>query len=135
MKFLDVVYWIYKCRNPIRFAEKNSNLENYFKESRIDVNLPLDLTITAQVTLSAVGDLINHPYLKNSKNTLYSEIAPYIFDVDISMANLECVISEKVHGSFKFSSKSGPPLFYSKDEFDVIKGTKKKHFSFFLENL
>lgn len=43
--------------------------------------------------MSAEGNLIPHPYLEASAKTLYRQVQQALFDADIAMPNLECVVA------------------------------------------
>lgn len=130
MTFWDKVYWLYKTVHPTRFARKNSGLEKHFLEQKkIKLQLPSGFQVQNQLSISSVGDLINHPYLKASHQTLYRHAEEIIFDVDLPMANLECPIYT-TDKEFVFSLQKAPPLYYDIESFHVVKGTAKKQFSF-----
>lgn len=130
MTFWDKVYWLYKTTHPTRRARKKSGLETYFQDQKSKlINLPPNFQIHSQLSISSVGDLINHPFLKSSRQTLYPEVEEIIFNVDLPMANLECPIYT-TNKEFVFSLQKAPPLYYDIDSFNVVKGTSKKKYSF-----
>ena len=90
MHFLDKAYWLFKSENPIRHGVRGAGIEAFFARQP-PCSLPEAFTPLAEVTLSAVGDLMNHPYVSRSE-ALYSEVAELIFGADLAMANLECVV-------------------------------------------
>jgi hypothetical protein len=129
--FLDKVYWLYKATRPERRARRNSGLEEYFaKQEPLNWQIPENLSGRKELTVSAVGDLMNHPYLLNSKDTLYREIAEHIFGADLPMANLECPIVANAKKKFVFSFNPPPPLFYDPAVFAVVKDYKKQKYAF-----
>ncbi|MGE4233467.1 MAG: CapA family protein [Bacteriovoracia bacterium] len=116
MKLLDKVYWIYKAAHPIVRAEKYSGLESFFeKQQSHQWKLPPGFTPKEVLSLSAAGDLMDHPYLKDSADVLYKGVAEQIFGKDISMANLECVIYSRPTEDFVLDTNSGPQFCYSSD--------------------
>jgi hypothetical protein len=131
MTYMDKVYWLYKTIYPMKKARLGSGLESHFEKQKTHHwKLPAGFKTTKELSFSAVGDLMPHAYLLNSADTLYSEVSDLIFGVDISMANLECVLYEKASGALSFSPRSGPPLFYKFESFDIVKGFKDKKYSF-----
>lgn len=131
MGFLDKVYWLYKTIYPIKKARRNSNLESYFERQRLHRwQIPSGAVPTCELTITAVGDLINHSYLANSQETLYNEVSDIIFGSDIAMANLECPIYPQAHGKFVFNFKTPPPLYYDITAFNIVKGAEKKQYTF-----
>ncbi len=131
MTFLDKVYWLYKTVYPIRRARKNSNLESMFSmHARHSWQLPEGFRGETELSIKSVGDLINHPYLNNSKNTLYSEEFDTVFNADLAMANLECPIFPKAKGDFVFNTQTAPPLYYDLENFETVKGAGGKKFDF-----
>lgn len=133
MSLIDKIYWLYKTKYPIKQAPKGSNLENFFSKQLIGQDLiKNNFKIEREITISSVGDLINHPYLENSQESLYQnkKVRENIFGADLSSANLECPLYDKVEMNFEFSAKAGPPLYYSAKEFEAIKGIGDQSYSF-----
>ena len=131
MTFMDKVYWLYKTTSPVRHARRRSGIEEMFiARKRHGSLLPEGFSVEHELTLSAVGDLMNHPYLARSRDVLYAQVADQIFGTDISMANLECVVYPEGSGELSFSPRHGPPLYYRADEFDVVKGYGARKYSF-----
>lgn len=127
----DKVYWLHKTDAPIRRAEKGSGLEAHFERQRsFQWRLPDGFQTEAGAELSSVGDLMDHPFLPRSRETLYREVADTIFGVDVAMGNLECVILPGAEGSFTFRSDRGPPLYYRPGSFEVIKGFEGRTYDF-----
>jgi len=130
MTHKDLVYWVYKARFPIEKAVKNSGLEAFFaKQASFRWRLPPGFVPSSELQLSAVGDLMDHPYLPNSGDSLYEEVADLIFGADISMANLECVIYPKGSDTFKLTLQSAPPLYYKLESFNAAKGFRGRNYS------
>ena len=90
MGFLDKAYWFFKSENPIRHGVRGAGLEAFFAHQPT-CTLPEAFSPSTEVTLSAVGDLMNHPYSARSED-LYRDVAELIFGTDLAMANLECVV-------------------------------------------
>ena len=64
MTFVDKLYWLYKSQYPVRRGEKGKNLEAFFAEHRgRKVSLPSGFIPKQTLTLSAVGDLMQHDTL------------------------------------------------------------------------
>lgn len=131
MSFLDKVYWLYKATNPMRRARRDSGLEEYFKEQEsFRCELPQEFRAQSELSISAVGDLINHRYLTNSKERLFSRVSDLIFGADVSMANLECPVVLNAKKEFVFSFKTPPPLYYDLETFLTVKGYQDEKFTF-----
>jgi capsule synthesis protein PGA_cap len=131
MTFMDKVYWLYKTTNPIDRASRRSGLEEHFEAQKsFGWQPPSHIQVKGEMTLSAVGDLMNHRYLLNSSNVLYKDVSDVIFGADVSMANLECVIYPKGTGALSFSPRNGPPLYYNLEEFSIAKGFAGRKYSF-----
>lgn len=93
MGFFDKAYWIYKAGRPTTRARRGSGLEAYFAQRAAErAALPAGFRADASITVSASGDLMTHRYLERSRDTLYASVADLVFGVDLSMANLECVV-------------------------------------------
>jgi poly-gamma-glutamate synthesis protein (capsule biosynthesis protein) len=122
------MYHSYKLAKPIKKPEKGSKLEEYFAEKRRQINqrlLPKGFQGKTGVTISAVGDLINNKSLENSMDTFYSKIAELIFNVDISIANLESTLTNsKVENT-------GLQVNANLEQFNILKGYKDKHYTIF----
>jgi poly-gamma-glutamate synthesis protein (capsule biosynthesis protein) len=131
MRFLDKVYWVHKAERPIRRATRGSGLEAFFEgQSRHAWSLPAGFVPKDELTLSAAGDLLPHSYLKGSRSHLYEEVDDLLFGADVSMGNLECVLSEQPYHRLVLSARSGAPVSYDSATFDVVKGSRQRAFSF-----
>ena len=115
------MYWLYKSGNPITRSEKGSNLEAYFAEKRRQINIPFlpdGFKGNTSLTISAVGDLMCANGLENSMGKFYAKVAKLIFNVDISIANLESSLtSAKIAGT-------GWNVNSTREQFDALKGHK-----------
>ncbi|MBL6990984.1 MAG: CapA family protein [Bacteriovoracaceae bacterium] len=134
MGVMDIAYWIYKATDPIKVAKKNSGLEDFFSspDNCFKKTLPESFNQQHSVTISAAGDLMPNSYLANSKSCLYKDenVRKVIFDADIKMANLECVVIKKSDREFKFVTDKGPPLQCTVDEYDTLTGGEFDKFTF-----
>lgn len=131
MTTIDKIYWLYKTINPISRAYKNAGIEKYFRSQKNTACiLPEEFSVQNELTLSAVGDLMPHEYLPNSKDTLYKEVEEVIFGKDMVIANLECCISSAAGEQLTFGKKAGPILSYDEATFNIIKGVKSRQYDF-----
>jgi poly-gamma-glutamate synthesis protein (capsule biosynthesis protein) len=131
MTIFDKIYWLYKTINPISRAYRNAGIEEYFQTQKNTLCiLPEEFFVQNDLTLSAVGDLMPHAYLLNSKDILYNEVEETIFGKDIRMANLECCISAASGGELTFGKRAGPTLFYDTAVFNIIKGSRDRQYDF-----
>jgi hypothetical protein len=127
----DKIYWLYKAQFPVVRAARKSGLESYFAEhQRACWTLPKGFAPAAELELSAVGDLMDHPYLLNSADVLYEAVGSLLFDADVSMANLECVVYEEQAEDFVISPSRGPSLYYKPGHFAVLKGCSGRSYTF-----
>ncbi len=126
---LQKIAWVHKSRRPITYPEKDSNVEDYFKNCPPFIELPPGFMKKASVTLAAVGDLYKVDGLENSKNLLYEEIAQSIFGKDISYANLESQLTKQDFGKIVFKKNETPPLCSTNEQFAALQGHKRKKFT------
>jgi poly-gamma-glutamate synthesis protein (capsule biosynthesis protein) len=127
----DLIYWVYKARFPLTRAVRNSGLEAFFEEqSRFRWALPAGFAPSAEIELSAVGDLMNHQFLPNSADCLYQATAETIFGVDVSMANLECVVYPQGTAAFEITTSEAPPIYYGQKHFEAAKGPAGRGYAF-----
>lgn len=121
MKFKDKLYWLYKCFYPVKHPYRFSTIDyNFTTKTKNEIPIIPNSKLISEINLACVGDLINHPFLSNSMDSLYKEIYRDIFHNDISMANLECPIHSCENKEFLFSMNEAPPLSYSEDEFSIV---------------
>ncbi|MHB8873592.1 MAG: CapA family protein [Myxococcaceae bacterium] len=130
MGFWDKVYWLYKTTNPTTRARRGSGLEAFFAGQPHGCELPRDLVPEVELSLSSVGDLMRHPYLERSRDTLFREVSDLVFGADVSMANLECPVLETSEGTLEFSPRNGPRFCLSPAELDLMNGSPGKGFTF-----
>lgn len=133
MGFLDKVYWVYKTTHPMRRARRRSGLEEHF--ARQDLRAPLlpsGFDVLEEITLSAAGDLIHHPYLASSTQELYADarVREALFGADLPMANLECPIAAADDVAFEFDSRRAPLLVYDRASFDCVRRAGARRFLF-----
>jgi len=131
MRFRDKVYWLYKSGNPVRQATRWSSLEEHFAAQGAHAwRLPAGFTPEREASLSAVGDLMSHAFLADSRETLFRDVEQLVFGADVAMANLECVVLPAADRPFEFDTRSGPPLHFDPRSFDVVSGSASRRFSF-----
>jgi poly-gamma-glutamate capsule biosynthesis protein CapA/YwtB (metallophosphatase superfamily) len=131
MSRMDLMYWVYKAKHPVRRAWRGSGLEAFFdSQSSFRLTQPEGFKPSATLSLSAAGDLMDHPCLADSAGFLYEDVAELLFGADISMANLECVINPDEAGAFAFTATSTPPLCYKPASFHAAKGYSDAKFTF-----
>jgi poly-gamma-glutamate synthesis protein (capsule biosynthesis protein) len=131
MKSMDLIYWYYKAIYPIKKPRKELDVDTIFSNRLSNQNLlPQGFRKQSGLSLASGGDLMPHAYLKNSRETLYKGVSGILFGADISMANLECVVSDAARAEIKMTMNSSPPLHYDFESFDVAKGCDNRSFSF-----
>jgi len=127
-------YWVYKTMYPVVRAEKESNLEEFFRieQQKKDVySFPESFTPTNMITLSAVGDLMNTYGLENSKDRLYEEVANFIFDVDISIANLESTLTNSEVDAHSIVGMENPKINATRKQYEAVIGHQGMKYSLF----
>lgn len=131
MRLRDKVCWLYKSGHPVRRAVRGSGLEELFaRQEAHEWQLPEGFVPEAEASLSAVGDLMSHAFLSGSGETLYREVDDLVFGADAAMANLEGVVLPAADRPLEFETRSGPPLHFDPQSFDVVSGTGSRRFSF-----
>lgn len=131
MRFRDKVYWLYKSGHPVRQAARGSGLEKHFEaQSDYAWRLPAGFTPERETSLSAVGDLMSHAFLADSRETLFRDVEELVFGADVAMANLECVVLPAADRPLEFDTRSGPPLHFDPRSFDVVSGADPRRFAF-----
>lgn len=122
MGFLDKAYWLFKSARPVRRAARGSGLEEFFsRHEPPETFLPEDFTPGVELSLSAVGDLMIHPYLARSSRSLYREVADLVFDADIAMGNLEFVVLDRSI-PFDLDLAAGPAPAFDPAAFHAVGG-------------
>lgn len=131
MSFWDKAYWLQKAAHPISQPRRGSGIDRYFAARTSErCELPPHFEPESTLELSAVGDLMDHPFLSASRDTLYARVEDAIFGVDVAMANLECVLFSEGEAEFHFNPKKALQLRYSHASFDAIKGTTRRRYTF-----
>lgn len=131
MRFRDKLYWMYKSARPIERAERGSGLEAHFETQRAHRwALPAGFEVDREITLSAVGDLMNHEYLEGSGDSLYRDVADLVFGADLAMANLECVVTAAPTSNLSLNLRTAGALTFSHAELDVASGTGTRRYDF-----
>lgn len=126
---LQKIAWIYKSRHPIVNPEKDSGLEEYFKNCPRTIALPTGFKKKSSITLAAVGDLYKADGLENSKDLLYEDAAQLIFGKDITYANLESQLTKQEFGKIIFNKNETPPLCSTNEQYAALRGHKRKKFT------
>ncbi|MFP4534672.1 MAG: CapA family protein [Spirochaetaceae bacterium] len=110
MRTRDILYWLHKAKHHIVHPERGSDLEACFaNQQTLAWPLPERFTTNTALTISAVGDLMDHEYLSRSHG-LYHHVAEEIFGADLPMAHLEAVVLDTPSESPRFDGKSAPRL-------------------------
>lgn len=129
MNVLDKAFWLYKSGLPVRRAVRGSGLEAYFARPKPERLLPADFDVGAELRLSAVGDLMPHPYLEGSAESLYRDVEAAIFDADVAMGNLECVVAPRPD-DLVIEMTRGPVVGLEPAAFDVIANAARRPYDF-----
>lgn len=117
MRLLDKVYWMYKTSHPVLYPVRGSRLDAYFARTGAPA-LPAGFVADREATPTAVGDSMPHPYMLASRESLYREVADLIFDADLAMANLECVVLERPP-KLELDFEAGPPVAMDRAAFEI----------------
>lgn len=129
MRFLDKAYWLHKAERPVTVPCRGSGLREHFeRQDPRSCTPPEGFVPSHTLRLSAAGDLMNHAYLARSGETLYEDVADLIFDVDVAMANLECVVREAAAGPLDINTKEAPGLYLLPGELDVAAGGSARRY-------
>jgi poly-gamma-glutamate capsule biosynthesis protein CapA/YwtB (metallophosphatase superfamily) len=130
MRLLDKVYWFYKSKNPIRQAVDGSGLETFFaNRGPFTWTQPAAFAVTGSLRLTSVGDLMSHPFLAGSKESLYRSVADSVFGADISMGNLECVVRATAQ-DLKIDVRAGPQLVLDHEAFRAVTSHRSGQYDF-----
>lgn len=131
MKKRDMIYWLYKSQYPVKHAWKGAGLEDFFaKHAQHSCTLPKGFQSQSELTLSATGDLMDHPFLPNSYGALYEKVEDTVFDADVSMSNLECVVFPNHSEALVFNTTEAPGLYYKLENFKAAKGVGSSQYTF-----
>jgi poly-gamma-glutamate synthesis protein (capsule biosynthesis protein) len=127
---VDKLYWLYKSQYPVRRGERGGNLETFFAEQRRrKISLPPDFIPEQTLTLSAVGDLMQHDALAWQHYSPYQTIADMVFSADISFANLESPLTGQDLKNLTVREDESPALCMSRSQFERLKGDGFRHFT------
>ncbi|MFA5041762.1 MAG: CapA family protein [Bdellovibrionales bacterium] len=129
MALPDMIYWAFKCTNPIVRPEKGDSIGDIVKTDNRDAGLPQGFEKQASLTLAAAGDLLQADGLDHSKDVLFENIADLLFDRTISFANFESPITEQELKKEVIGDKGPPFECCSRKQFDLLKGHKGKNFT------
>lgn len=131
MTITDWAYWCYKLKNPVVRAERNV-LDVSFKHNRSFLELPRDLRLESEVTISAAGDLIPLDGMESSNDVLFAKVAESLFNADISFANLEAPVTRQPISTSFIPGRGldSPPLMcVSPDQFFAMAGHQERYFT------
>lgn len=130
MTFVDKLYWLYKNQYPVCRGERGKNLEAFFAEhGRRKVSLPSGFIPEQTITLSAVGDLMQHDALARQHHSPYRTIANTLFSADVSFANLESPLTVQDLKNLSVREDESPALCMSRSQFERLKGDGSRHFT------
>lgn len=88
--------WLYRhWFNQLEVAEKDSGLEEYFRNQMLDFSIPNEFQIENKISLSSGGDLLAVDVL-TPENTphIFDDIQDFYSSADIVCANLESPVDE-----------------------------------------
>jgi hypothetical protein len=130
MTFVDKLYWFYKSQYPVCRGERGRNLEEFFaKNRRRKISLPSGFIPQQSITLSAVGDLMQHDALAGQHYSPYQTIADTLFSADVSFANLESPLTGQDLKNLSVREDESPALCMSRSQFERLKGDGSRHFT------
>lgn len=130
MQLRDILYWLHKAKHHILRPERGSHLQAYFDaQQQFQWSLPDDFAGSRDLSISAVGDLMDNEYLVNSPG-LYRNVADQILGVDLPMANLECVVLDEPSETPRFDGKTAPRLRIDSRTMDVLSSYEGRRYAF-----
>ena len=94
---VDSLLWAYKCWiHQMEKAEHGSGIEDYFAGQKLEFAPPAGFHEESQYSLASCGDLMAvdcmcYEYTEH----LFDEVKDFLFDTDISCANLESTVYDK----------------------------------------
>jgi len=127
MTLLDMLYWTYKCTNPVIRPERGESCP--IRDNASSLTLPKGFEKHRSITLGVAGDLLNTEFLESSKDTLFENIADLLFEQTVSFANFESSITEQPLIKEIIGDKGPPIECCSRHQFDILKGYKNKNFT------
>jgi hypothetical protein len=130
MTLADKIYWLYKNQYPVCRGERGGNLEAFFAEhQRRKISLPSGFIPKQNITLSAVGDLMQHDALTWQQYSPYRTIANMVLSADVSFANLESPLTGQDLKNLSVREDESPALCMSRSQFERLKGDGSRHFT------
>lgn len=126
MTLWDMLYWMYKCTNPVIRAERGAPHLGINAEAPA---LPDGFGRQETITLGVAGDLLYTDFLDGSKDILFENVADLLFDQDVSYANFESSVTHQPLVKEIIGDKGPPTECCSPEQFSVLKGHKNKNFS------
>jgi poly-gamma-glutamate synthesis protein (capsule biosynthesis protein) len=121
------LYWVNKTISPVRKAQKGTEIEKSFMQNQQLLynqvpthQLSEKFKVVNQIECSAVGDLMNANGIEHSRDKFYQKVVNQIFDVDLSIANLESSLT-----STKIEKTA-----FRKDEMPKINATFEQYMAF-----
>jgi poly-gamma-glutamate synthesis protein (capsule biosynthesis protein) len=110
MRFRDVLYWLYKAEHHVAHPESGADLPTYFRKlGTLPDTSGGKLRVERELSVSAVGDLMDHAYLRRSEE-LYRQASHKVFGADLPMGNLEAVVCERPADPPRFNGRTAPQL-------------------------
>lgn len=133
---LGNLYYLYISEKPVLRADKGRDLESFFLNHRHPPMplLPAGFRKHTSLTMSAVGDLIcykAHEALDQSEGTFYEHVADRIFNADISIANLESMLTTGPIADMVFGSDMAPKVNAKRAQFNAVKGHRGRQYTVF----
>jgi len=129
MSLIDKIFWGYKSQYPIILPEKNLNRKDFLKEEFLEFPIPSNFLKKGKIRINAAGDLYKTEKLEISKGQLYRSVCKYLFEGDISFANLESQLTNTEISKIEFNTKTGPPICCSEQQFETLKGHDQDKFT------
>jgi len=130
MTFVDKLYWLYKSQYPVRRGKRGRNIEAFFAEQRRrKISLPPDFIPEQTLTMSAVGDLMQHDTLAWQHYSPYRTIAHTLFSANISFANIESPLTVQDPKNLTIREDELPALCMSRSQFERLKGDGTHQFT------
>lgn len=132
------IYWINKTINPVRKAQKGADIEKFFLQNQqmrsnnvLAQQMSANFKIVKQINCSAIGDLINTKGIENSRDIFYENVANQIFDVDLSIANLESTLTSMEVQETSFREGEMPKINATLEQYMALTRHKNKKFTVF----
>lgn len=130
------LYWVNKTINPVRRAQKGTDIERFFlKNQQMLYNNVLahqmseNFKVINQIKCSAVGDLMKTNGIENSGDKFYENVANQIFDVDLSIANLESPLTSTKIEETIFREGEMPKINATLEQYMAVTRHKNKKFT------